>query len=78
MNDFLEKHVFTRRKKNLSLARVSERKDKMLPLAKVDCCLRKWKELLPRKSVTLLKIWYFLKNWLSLISVTVSTRRKNL
>ena len=33
---------------------------------------------LARKSVTLVKIYSFLKNWLSLISVTVSTRRKNL
>ena len=33
---------------------------------------------LARKSVTLVKICSFLKNWLSLISVTVSTRRKNL
>ena len=31
-----------------------------------------------KKSVTLVKIWYFLKNWLSLIVVTVSTGRKNL
>ena len=57
-------------------------KKKLLPLAAVNCFLKKkWKKLIPNRqkfSYIMVKIWSFLKNWLSLIAVTVSTERKNL
>ena len=45
-------------------------KNELSPLAAVDCCLIKWKRMG--------SICSFFHNWLPLVSVMVSTRKKNL
>ena len=73
-------------KKLVSLAGMKDRlKDmfqlnkKLLPLAVVFCCLRKWKKIVStEKQFSIVKIHSFFQNWLPIFSVTVSTCRKNL
>ena len=54
-------------------------KNELFLLAAVDYCLRKLKKWVPlaKKSVTLVKVCSLFYNWLSLVSVTVSTIGKS-
>ena len=53
------------------LKNIFQLKSNLFPLAAVDCCLRK-------RKFSLVKIWSFFKNWLQLVSVTVSSKRKKI